>query len=389
MVVELDEYAGGSSVIHTEQLPQSLDLPEHDFTYLAGSTDRPWSHFTGRWEAIKPHLARMLAAEGRHRIVDLGSCTGFFSLQLANQHPNVDVIGIEGSVGIGNGSVGMDGSPLQILFTPAVQTHLKWIQKLKLKNCYVAPEVWDYYTILELAKVKRPVCEVMILLSVIHHIDNVSVDQYTAQGMSEVEGCIDLIANLLRLAPKHVIELPNKPWLQAAFDRYHTARRILEAAAQASRYEWSFTGPVHRTEWFGQREVWILEEANGTMPQPDMSPRVFPEVFNGSEPELQPACAPEPPGAFPSAFPSALPIDARGARERDWALLDPLASSLGASRHDLSMNPALTAAVDPAVVPDGEALAQAPTALLLAHLALREAIMEAQELLRERDLPVA
>lgn len=28
-----------------------------DFTYVAGKTDRPWEHFTGRWEAGKFHFA--------------------------------------------------------------------------------------------------------------------------------------------------------------------------------------------------------------------------------------------------------------------------------------------------------------------------------------------
>mmetsp|Transcript_47626 Transcript_47626/g.96927 ORF Transcript_47626/g.96927 Transcript_47626/m.96927 type:complete len:136 (-) Transcript_47626:23-430(-) len=43
-------------------------LSKKDFTYVAGKTDRPWEHFTGRWEAIKPILAEMLAASSKTRM---------------------------------------------------------------------------------------------------------------------------------------------------------------------------------------------------------------------------------------------------------------------------------------------------------------------------------
>ena len=90
---------------------RDLDLPETDFTYLAGSTDRPWSHFLGRWRAIQPRLAEMLKNRGTRpqRICDVGACTGFFALQMAHRHPEADVIAVEGSVGIGNGTAGLNG----------------------------------------------------------------------------------------------------------------------------------------------------------------------------------------------------------------------------------------------------------------------------------------
>merc|ERR1719482_132758 len=109
-----------------------LILPESEFTYLVNATDRPWTHFNGRWQAIKPRLAEIFRACGNDRplrLVDVGSCTGFFSLQVAHRHPEADVIAVEGSVGIGNGVVGMAGTVRQILSTPAVMTHLRWIQQ--------------------------------------------------------------------------------------------------------------------------------------------------------------------------------------------------------------------------------------------------------------------
>ena len=30
---------------------QRISSPRHDFTYIAANADRPWEHFTGRWQA--------------------------------------------------------------------------------------------------------------------------------------------------------------------------------------------------------------------------------------------------------------------------------------------------------------------------------------------------
>ncbi|CAJ1349640.1 unnamed protein product, partial [Effrenium voratum] len=203
------------------QLPDDdLQLPKNEFTYLAGSSDRPWEHFTGRWQAIKPVLNAMLAGCSQTRplrVVDLGSCSGYFALKAAYRHPEADVVAVEGSIGIGNGTAGMQGTVRQILRTEAVQTHLRWIQKLKLANCFLAPEVWDYLHICNLAAPGRPICDVMFLLSVVHHIDNISAQQYARAGLSRVQGGIELLAKLLMLAPRHFVELPQQPWLKELF----------------------------------------------------------------------------------------------------------------------------------------------------------------------------
>ncbi|CAE7198733.1 unnamed protein product, partial [Symbiodinium necroappetens] len=132
-----------------------VELPRQDFTYIAANADRPWEHFTGRWQAMKPILAEGLARCSKTRplrVVDLGSCSGYFALKAAHRHPEADVVAIEGSVGIGNGTVGVQGTVRQILQTEAVQTHLRWIQRLKLMNGFLAPEVWDYVHVCNLAK---------------------------------------------------------------------------------------------------------------------------------------------------------------------------------------------------------------------------------------------
>mmetsp|Transcript_43678 Transcript_43678/g.69357 ORF Transcript_43678/g.69357 Transcript_43678/m.69357 type:complete len:391 (-) Transcript_43678:40-1212(-) len=376
-------------------------LPKKDFTYNAGRTDRPWNHFTGRWEAIKPILAEMLAASSNMRplrIVDLGSCNGFFALKAAYRHPEADVVAIEGSVGIGNGTAGLQGTVRQILRTEAVQTHLRWIQKLQLTNCFVAPEVWDYKYVCNLASGGRPICDAMFSLSVIHHIDNVSAQQYIQAGLSRVQGGIDLIAKLLLLSPRHFVELPYQPWLKALFDTYGTAKRILEVAAKASGLQWSFRGPIFTADWFGPRETWVME-VQDEMPELDIEFCPFPLLYRGNELDSEPDIRNDTLLShvdgwnFPGDdnLPLALNLDG----DDDAAIL-PMAEtlfgpSLGAASacENISgtlLQPAIYAMQDAGPLPERAdvalALKAAPTALLLAHLTLREAISEAEDVLR-------
>lgn len=395
-----------------------LELPEHEFTYLAGSTDRPWNQFTGRWLALQPHLAEMLAACGDERplrVVDVGSCTGFFALQVAHRHPEADVVGVEGSVGVGNGTVGMAGTARQILRTHAVQTHLRWIRRLGLPNCFVAPEVWDYTRVCELASSgNSPICDVLLLLSILHHIDSVSVQQYASAGLSRLDGIVSLISKVLCLAPRHFVELPNRPFLAAAYDAFQTQRGILEAAAKASGHQWRFRGPIYTAEWFGVRELWLMEVADQMAPL-DVHVCPFPLLHRGEEGELAGdnsfddmdsqglgapayrAAANLPHGALDPhlmdpGFSAGLMDPAL-----DAAVLPPLGGHLadttlgGAAAcqnvGSMLIDPGMTAMAAPPCGPVEEGIAEAvsaaPTALLVAHLTLREAMNEALDVLNE------
>mmetsp|Transcript_48912 Transcript_48912/g.126117 ORF Transcript_48912/g.126117 Transcript_48912/m.126117 type:complete len:481 (+) Transcript_48912:93-1535(+) len=414
---------------------EELALPEREFTYPAGDTERPWEHFLGRWSAMRGEMARMLQARGSDRplrVVDVGSCTGFFSLQAAYRHPEADVVAIEGSVGIGNGTVGVEGSARNILSTNAVQTHLRWIQRLGLPNCFVAPEVWDYRRVCELASLGRPICDVMFLLSVVHHIHNISVQQYASAGLSELDGFISLMGKILLLSPNHFIELPARPWLSEAYDTYVTPRAILDAAVKASGIAWNFRGPIYVAEWFGRRELWVLEVAT-PMPGLDLQSCPFPLLYRGEERELaqeDPAAAvglglygdrpPEYGGLSQSEF-AAPPRDGYSKHPEDshalfagdgWdmprndtadtALLAAAGELPDGGRLGLDATLSLAACphlggtlVDPGLMiliggPTGpvsdriaQAVAAAPTQLLIAHLTLREAMSEAESVLRE------
>jgi len=367
---------------------EELVLPEHEFTYLAGSTDRPWSQFLGRWNAMKPHLAQMLKecdADRPLRVVDLGSCTGFFSLQAAHNHPEADVVGVEGSIGIGNGTVGMVGTAQQILATDAVCTHIRWIQRLRLANCFVAPEVWDYTSVCELASHGRPICDVQFLLSVVHHIDGVSVDQYAKKGLSRVEGFVELMGKLLLLAPRHFVELPNRPWLENTYNVYGTQRAILEVAAKASGRSWNFKGPIYTADWFGLRELWVLEVAD-PMPSVDVETCPFPRLYRGQSQEDGGNTPHRDDLLADASFGSMTTKDAIA--DSNYAAPSVTAGLSMACPHlgGIDVDPGLMLLREPYEPADakiGEALSTAPTALLLAHLKLRDAISEATDLLRE------
>jgi len=372
--------------------PQYLELPQQDFTYVAGKTDRPWNHFVGRWQAMQPVLADMLrqcAGDHPRRIIDLGSCTGFFSLQAAYHHPEADVVGIEGSVGIGNGTAGMTGSVSQILATDAVQVHLRWIQHLGLTNCFVAPEVWDFSRVSMLASHDKPICDVLFMLSVVHHIDNISAEQYHSAGLTRSEGVIHLLGKLLRLAPSHFIELPNRPWMECAYDVYQTQQAILEASAKASGLSWRFRGPIFTADWFGLRELWVLEAAEPMSPV-DLQSCPFTFLHRGDskgedadqDPQAGPDCADD---VLLADFGKQDDFAYAAGQKSSKHIQNPLLAcpSLGGTPIDpglMMLQEPLLECVPPGI---GKALSAAPTELLLAHLALRDAIAEAKEVLHE------
>eukprot|EP00929_Paragymnodinium_shiwhaense_P077373 TRINITY_DN39831_c0_g1_i1.p1 TRINITY_DN39831_c0_g1~~TRINITY_DN39831_c0_g1_i1.p1 ORF type:complete len:305 (-),score=52.40 TRINITY_DN39831_c0_g1_i1:59-973(-) len=227
-----------------------LNLQKAAFTYKGGRVVRPWEQFTGRWSAISRRLEQLFGSSGggrSFRAVDVGSNYGFFSLQTALQHPAAEVVGIEGSVGVGNGKVGVtsDGDVSEILQTPAVENYLSWSHRLGLKNCYLAPEVWDMLRVEELGAAGWPICDVCFELSVIHHIDRLSHAHYKQMGWSRSEGFVKLLATFLRLAPVHFVELPGQRDLRHVFKEHGPSPRgVLEAAAAESGLQWQLTGPL-------------------------------------------------------------------------------------------------------------------------------------------------
>eukprot|EP00746_Dinoflagellata_sp_MGD_P067896 gnl/MRDRNA2_/MRDRNA2_28030_c0_seq1.p1 gnl/MRDRNA2_/MRDRNA2_28030_c0~~gnl/MRDRNA2_/MRDRNA2_28030_c0_seq1.p1 ORF type:complete len:447 (-),score=91.68 gnl/MRDRNA2_/MRDRNA2_28030_c0_seq1:8-1348(-) len=330
-------------------------LPEAEFTYI----DRPWEHFTGRWKAIEKEL-RCCFGDSPFTMVDLGSCSGYFSLQTAANFSASNVVGVEGSVGIGNGTVGVSGNGKRsIMETKAVQTHARWIDRLGLGNCHIGVEVWDFARVDELARLGRPICDVILMLSVVHHIDGISAEMYAAQGLTKVQGTVLLLARLMELAPRVIIELPDRPWIEHVHDAYGTQRKILEAAVQMTNAQWSFKGPLFLAEWYGQRELWMLERVSPV--QKDTIP-------------AQNLC---------SLFPCL--VGSKGQQLSQASIREvPQSRSVGQMVRPQQYGTAAAAAATPPVDPlMGELLCNAPTELLAAHFNLRTAVEEAEALLHE------
>lgn len=230
-------------------------LPAADFSYIG----RPAETYEGRWAAIEAAVADRLGnkEDAKISVLDIGSNSGYFSLCMARRFPGSEVVGIEGSVGVGNGDLGISTrNPGRLAATTAVQKHLAWVDKLGLTNCAVAPEVWDLSSVEELAAAGLR-ADVVLHLSVVHHIDNICHEEYRRRGLDLVEGSLHLLAALLRLGDLHVLELPDKPWMEHLHNRFGSAEAIIEAALVRTGEEWT-RRMIYRNTWYGTRELWLI-----------------------------------------------------------------------------------------------------------------------------------
>eukprot|EP00971_Amphidinium_carterae_P136705 2708631-Amphidinium_carterae.1 len=287
----------------------------------------------------------------------------------------------------------MAGSVRDILQTRAVQTHLRWLKRLRLENCLISPEVWDYDRVMELCAAGKPICDVLLLLSIVHHIEGVAAEQLQAAGHSKADGFIVLMSKLLLLARTHFIELPYRPWLESVYEKYGTQRAILGAAADATGLAWKFTGPIYQADWFGPREVWMLEVGPGDMKPVDLEINPFHHLYQGG---LQDASESGKQAAFDgqgalsgTAAALAKKLEASGFRVNDMGTSGDL-QRMGIDIQDSTgylLDPYYTAATADAIAQVDDKIAtglsMAPTQLLTAHLALREAMQEAEGILAE------
>eukprot|EP00929_Paragymnodinium_shiwhaense_P038836 TRINITY_DN20469_c0_g1_i1.p1 TRINITY_DN20469_c0_g1~~TRINITY_DN20469_c0_g1_i1.p1 ORF type:complete len:620 (+),score=115.15 TRINITY_DN20469_c0_g1_i1:76-1935(+) len=355
-----------------------VDLPTDEFTYI----ERPWAHFLTRWAGIDMELERMFG-DTPFTLIDLGSCNGFFSLQAAAGYPQATVLGVEGSIGVGNGVTGVDGTEQQIIETKAIQTHLRHIERLQLANCHIAPEVWTYNRICGLAALGRPISDAMLSLSVVHHIDNVSAEQYEAEGLTRVQGTVQLMAKLLCLSPRHIVELPDRPWIEHVHDAFGSHRAFLEAAAMASGRCWKFGGPLVQSIWYGRRELWLMEEVGapgrgGALPFQGLK-ALFPRVLS-MQPRRPPVQQPYMPVGHGNRQGQQFGYPADGVRQPMLAQQPPARQPAYGQP-----NPSAMAYQPGPMTPEelGAALLAAPTALIAAHVQLREAAATASVLLRD------
>lgn len=283
-----------------EPLP-GIQLPPAEFVYF----QRPWETFAGRWRAIhatlveqrnknwgkpKPAVAGNLQGNfSPFTTLDLGSCNGFFSLQIASTFGESHVLGVEGAVGCGNGILGTQTNNWEALCgTSAIKTHLRWIRKLNLQNCIIAPEVWDHARVRQLAQSGLCV-DLMLSLSVVHHIDDYNAEQMGINTKPErTQASLEFLSNLLKLARSHIIELPDRPWLEHLHDIYQSHRGILEAICGRTGVKWEMK-KIFENAWMGHREVWFLQRVadETACTQPMFLCRFFPIVVPSTDPSFQ------------------------------------------------------------------------------------------------------
>eukprot|EP00928_Gymnodinium_smaydae_P019711 TRINITY_DN17575_c0_g1_i1.p1 TRINITY_DN17575_c0_g1~~TRINITY_DN17575_c0_g1_i1.p1 ORF type:complete len:383 (-),score=64.87 TRINITY_DN17575_c0_g1_i1:388-1536(-) len=235
----------------------AMKLPAAEFTYIG----RPAESFEGRWAAIAKELDDRFGIGGEGKafsLVDVGSNHGYFCLNAGLRYPAAQVVGIEGAVGVGNGTIGtVTREPMRLAATSAARVHLQWVKRLGLQNVFLAPEVWDLDSILDLRQRGLRV-NVMLHLSVIHHIDGICRSCYSKRKLGQVDGSLELIAQLLSLADIHVVELPDAPWLDHLHDAFGNYEGILKAAVARSDEAWTLK-KMYSNDWLGTRELWLVE----------------------------------------------------------------------------------------------------------------------------------
>jgi hypothetical protein len=248
--------AATETVAEAKPKRKLVQLPPADFVYI----NRPTDSFIDRWKAIYQVISKEVGppeAEKEFLMTDIGSHTGYFSLNVAQMFPMSNVVSVEGSVGVGNDNVGRTTADWQkIAETSAIKTHLKWMDTLELENNFLSPEVWRLDRIEQLKK-DGYFTEVMLLFSVVHHIDGVCEDQYKALGLTPVQGTLRLMASLFALTNVVIVEMANKPWIAHMHDTYGSQQEILKAGVQETGERWTMQR-VYQNEWFGTRDVWVL-----------------------------------------------------------------------------------------------------------------------------------
>jgi hypothetical protein len=256
--------------------------------------NRPTDSFVDRWKAIYQVIAKEIGPpemEKEFIMTDIGSHTGYFSLNVAQMFPKSNVISVEGSVGVGNDNVGRTTQDwTKIAETSAIQTHLKWMDTLELNNNFLSPEVWRLDRIEQLKK-DGFFTEVMLLFSVVHHIDGVCEDQYKALGLTPVQGTLRLMASLFALTNVVIVEMPNKPWITHMHDAYGSQQAILAAGVEHTGERWTMQR-VYQNEWFGVRDTWVLCRVDRITPGLPVAERrkMFPTQLTSRE-QVRPAGA--------------------------------------------------------------------------------------------------
>eukprot|EP00931_Biecheleriopsis_adriatica_P054000 TRINITY_DN3173_c0_g1_i2.p1 TRINITY_DN3173_c0_g1~~TRINITY_DN3173_c0_g1_i2.p1 ORF type:complete len:362 (-),score=43.48 TRINITY_DN3173_c0_g1_i2:190-1242(-) len=222
-------------------------LSASEFRYYG----RPEESFEGRWEAIKAELCNLFEKGFAMSVVDIGSNHGYFCLKIKIEFQASLVVGIEGSVGCGNGHAGETSGGKAFLHTVAqshcVVTHVSWIARLRLEHSFVAIEAWDLDRVMQLRKENFHV-DVMLTLSVLHHVDSLSRHCYDRLGLAGNEGVLMLLTELLPLARVHFVEPRNA----------HYVAMLHEAVRRAGGADVWDMKMIYQDSHYHERQTWLV-----------------------------------------------------------------------------------------------------------------------------------
>merc|ERR1719160_1256800 len=134
--------------------------------------------------------------------------------------------------------------------------------------------------------------DVLLSLSVVHHIDDYSakeagISKSAGDKMRRIEATMEFLSNLLLMAPVHIIELPDRPFLDHLHDMFNNdPRSILEAVCHKTGEKWEMR-KIYENAWMGHRELWLLRcpemqgKANAELDN------FFPKMIPSDDPSFQ------------------------------------------------------------------------------------------------------
>jgi len=134
----------------------------------------------------------------------------------------------------------------------------------------------------------------MLSLSVVHHIDNYSAEKkkMTQTGPQRLKATMEMLSDLLKLAWVHIIELPDRPWLDHVHEAFEgNPQAILEAVGKRTGFQWEMK-KIYENAWIGHRELWLLRRTGEKTPtqaktDSDGIAAFFPSVLPSTDPEFE------------------------------------------------------------------------------------------------------
>lgn len=187
--------------------------------------------------------------------IDIGSNYGYFSTNIAINHPDSFVISFEGSFGTGN-------SANNAINSNGIKTHLETIKRNNIYNNKVIPQLFTI-NIMDSMINNHIVIDYMLLLSVFHWI---VFGMY--KNNATIQQVEDLFVKCLKISKTLFLELPEKNQrtsVSVIYDEYKTLPNFLNHIKK--RHFGTLTYKLlTSSEWYGKRDLYIISHDVETTP---------------------------------------------------------------------------------------------------------------------------